>query len=477
MYENDKPTTVAYWVKLTLVALAMRMLAAFYLFLAVPQTDDPVVYARQAGRIMRGEAKGSAYFCPPGRSYCLIPFFLAFGESETTCRANAVTFDMACVLMAAVLAHQVLRRRSAARMTGWIAAFYPPAVMISGWCYSENVTVLGLLGCVCFALLGLRTMEKRGWWSLPAWILSGCFLGLTIVTRPSAFSVFFLAILGWIGFLALQRFRPGLVGAAARVPSTLAVGAGIVFSLATLACVAPTVAHHVALHEGWVVSINNEMNFYLGNNPFTPHYKTWHLGASQERALRIPGYKAYRDSVCSGPNPRSAMVHEAFRYIQEHPAIFLLRTANRIRAFWGFDHNAAATVRGAWSEGGKKTAFLLCLVAEGGGYCLTMLLVICGLFLTPGAMAKKDVALLIAVVLAYQLPYTLSFACGIYHFPVMGLLFPFAGLALDKAWREGAAFWQTIKGRVWLWVAVALFLLIQIEYACQVLAYEGAPRY
>ncbi len=74
----------------------------------MPQEDDPFVYAKQAGRIMRGEDKGHGYFCPPGRSYCLIPFFLAFGESETTCRANAVAFDVACVLVAAALAHQVL---------------------------------------------------------------------------------------------------------------------------------------------------------------------------------------------------------------------------------------------------------------------------------------------------------------------------------------------------------------------------------
>jgi len=94
------------------------------------------------------------------------------------------------------------------------------------------------------------------------------------------------------------------------------------------------------------------------------------------------------------------MVKEALRYIRERPDIFLLRTVNRIRAFWGFDDNASITVRGGLPQWGK-TGFVLCLAAEAGGYCLTMLLVICGLFLTPGAMAKKDVGLLIAVVLAF----------------------------------------------------------------------------
>ena len=279
--ENDQPTTIAYWVKLTLVALAIRLLAAFYVFLAVPQEDDPFIYAKQAGRIMTGTDKGHPYFCPPGRSYCLIPFFLAFGTSETTCRANAVAFDVACVLAAAVLADLVLRRRSAARKAGWIAAFYPPAVMISGWCFSENVTMFALLCCVCFALLGLRTLDESRWWSLLAWFSSGCCMGLAIVTRPSAFSVFFAAIGAWIGFLALRQFRLNLAGAAARVPAGLVLGAGVVFSLAVLCCIAPAVAHHVSMNEGWVISTNNELNVLLGNNPYTPHYKTWHLGADQ----------------------------------------------------------------------------------------------------------------------------------------------------------------------------------------------------
>jgi hypothetical protein len=296
---------------------------------------------------------------------------------------------------------------------------------------------------------------------------------LAIVTRPSTFSVLFLAILGWIGFFAVRRFRPQLVGAAAQVPAKLVLAAGSLFVLVALACAVPPVLHHAFLKEGWVVSTNNEMNVFLGNNPFTPNYKTWHLGGNVAKALRIPGYKDYLASVCNGPNPRSAMVHEALRYIREHPGIFLLRTANRIRAFWGFDHIAAATVRGGWPECGKPTVFL-CLVVEAGGYCLVMLLVICGFFLaSPAAMAKQNTLLLIAAVLAYQLPYTLSFAYSIYHFPVMGLLFPFAGLSLDKAWRERAAFWPSIKGRKWLWTALGIFVLLQIEYACQVIAYEG----
>ena len=95
MHENDKPTTVAYWVKLTLVALALCMLTAFYVFVSLPQSHDASYYVNQAVKIMTGSEKTKSYFLPPGRSYCLIPFFLAFGHSETTCKANEVVFDLA----------------------------------------------------------------------------------------------------------------------------------------------------------------------------------------------------------------------------------------------------------------------------------------------------------------------------------------------------------------------------------------------
>ena len=299
------------------------------------------------------------------------------------------------------------------------------------------------------------------------------FLGLAIVTRPSTFSVLFLAILGWIGFFAVRRFRPQFVGAAAQVPSKLVLAAGSLVVLVALACAVPPVLHHVFLKAGWVVSTNNEMNVFLGNNPFTPNYKTWHLGGNVAKALASRATRIISRPFAAGQTRAAPWCTRRSAIIREHPGIFLLRTANRIRAFWGFDHIATATVRGDWPQCGK-TIFLLCLVVEAGGYCLAMLLVICGFFLaSPAAMAKQDALLLIAAVLAYQLPYTLSFAYSIYHFPVMGFLFPFAGLSLDKAWREGAAFWPSIKGRKWLWIAMGIFLLMQIEYACQVIAYEG----
>ena len=164
------------------------------------------------------------------------------------------------------------------------------------------------------------------------------------------------------------------------------------------------------------------------------------------------------------------MMYEALRYIRERPDIFMLRTVNRIRAFWGFEYAASGRMRDEWPACGKA-GVLLALAVEAGGYCLTMVCVICGFFWVSRAMALRHALFLIAIVAAYQLPYAIVYGCGGYHEAVVNFLFPFAGLSLDKARRDGMAFWRTIKGMKWLWIAVGIFVLIQVEYACHVLAF------
>jgi len=476
MNASEKPTTIAYWIALALTALAVRIVVAFVVFGTIGQKSDALAYANQAREMVSGSTRVHSYPWPPGRSFALVPFFLVFGTSEPIVRANAVVFDVGCVLMAAVLAHQVLRRRSAARLTGWIAAFYPPTVMLSAWSYAENVALFALLGAACIALAAIRTSAQNGWWSLGSWFLSGCLLGLMILTRPSAFSILGMVMVGWIGFLAVRRFRPDLVGAAAHVSWGGLLGTGLAFLLGVVGSIAPVIEHHACLGVGWVVSTNSEVNFFLGNNPYTPHYKSWHLGQRRTKETGIPEYEAYVAPLVNRPDARSALMHEALRYIWERPDIFVLRTMNRLRTFWGFDYPASGRVMEDWPWCGAW-GVLCSLAVEAGGYCLTMFWVICGFFLFPRAMATKHALFLIAVVVAYQLPYMIAFGSGSYHGAVIAFLFPFAGLSLDEARREGTAFWSTIKGRKWFWIAVGFFILVQLEYAYFVFAYHGSLRH
>ena len=174
-------------------------------------------------------------------------------------------------------------------------------------------------------------------------------------------------------------------------------------------------------------------------------------------------------SFYNRPDRRIAMVHEALRYIGERPDVFAFRTVNRIRAFWGFDYIAAGRIKEHWRTAGM----LPVLAVEAGDTPSPCCWSFCGFFLVSRAMATRYALFLLAVVLAYQLPYMIVYGCGCYHHAVISFLFPFAGVTLDEAQRGGMAFWRTIRGMKWLWVAVVVFLLIQIEYAWQVMLYRG----
>lgn len=68
------------------------------------------------------------------------------------------------------------------------------------------------------------------------------------------------------------------------------------------------------------------------------------------------------------------------------------------------------------------------------------------------------------MVVAYQLPYMLSFSGGRWHSPAVGLLFPLA--AGGVTWlssRQGR--WRAIRASRSFWVGMAVFALIQVEYA------------
>jgi hypothetical protein len=460
MSPHDRPTTIAYWTALALTALVLRVVVGFVLFGEASLSGDAPSYANQARDMAAGKWT-YPNFWPAGRSIALAPFFLAFGTSEAVVKADSITIDIGCVLLAAILAHQILLLRSSARLAGWIAAFYPPMVLLSPRSFSMNVTQFFLLGFASLAIAACRAGGKNPLRIAATWFAAGCCLGGAVLTRPSAQSILAVGAAGIVGYFIARRIRPSLFATAAsgRLLWQSACGAWLAVAAGVLVCVAPVLGHNASLGAGWVLSVNNELNCLLGNNPYTPHYKTWHLGEGRGPAFRE--YQAYISKFQGKDVPRSAMVHEAIRYVVERPDVFALRTANRFRSFWGFDCIAS----GSLSQKYGKAATSVSLFAEAGGYCLLMLFVIAGLFLAPGAMDGRCAAFLIAVALAYQLPYALTHCSSAFHASVIGLLFPFAAVALDEARLGKSGGWPGLLRRKGFWLAVAVFLFMQIEYA------------
>jgi hypothetical protein len=473
---RERPTTITYWIFLVLAALAVRFLVAFWLLGSWPQTDDAVFYAKTSREIAAGTWTTPNYW-PVGRAITTAPLVWAFGPSDMTIQCGAIAIDLGCVLMAAVLAHQTLRRQATARLTGWLAAFYPPMIIIADRAFADSATMLFLLALAVLAIAAWRETGRAK--RVAFWLGAGLALGMAILTRPATQSVLVLWTAACIAFLLVRRLRPNFFASVGMVSWKDFISAGTPFFIGVAACVIPIQHHNYTLKAGWVLSTNNEFNCLVGNNPYTPYYKTWHM--SEGRGLNQPEFKAYLDRFSNPQTPRFEMVREAVRNILARPDLFALRTANRIRAFWGFDYSVAGSYlqyrthngQTPLSPAGKFGMFAL-FAAMGGGYVAVMLAAVAGLFLfrKADALDGRIAAFFMAMVLAVQFPYMLTHANACYHTSLLGFFFPFAAVALEQAFLGRNGLWPLLLRNKWFWCSVIVFLLIQVEYAYWVLAYH-----
>jgi 4-amino-4-deoxy-L-arabinose transferase-like glycosyltransferase len=366
--------------------------------------------------------------------------FAVFGRSLLVARLVTIATSVGGVVFTALLARDLSGRR-AQRIAGWIAAMYAPSVLLCGQTYAQHLAALCL---AAVAWLGWRAARQG---RLVLFAATGAALGLGCLTRPSMVSVAPVLAVGSV-LAARRRQMPlrSLVGGAA-----VAGGVG-------LAVLVPVQAHDASAGAGWVLSTNNERNLFLGNNPYTPDYKTSHLGQRPLDELP-PETRAYLRSFYDRPDARRAMAHEAVRYMVSHPLRTARRTLHRTTSFWGFDYIASREIA-KWRGWGAARALPL-LAVEGGSYVVVLMLAIGALVVRPVRWARGHAAWLIAMALAYEAPYAIAFSGGTYHFPVVLLLVPFSALALvhpARTWR------RALRSRL-AWTALALFAAVQLEYA------------
>jgi hypothetical protein len=295
--------------------------------------------------------------------------------------------------------------------------------------------------------------------------------GLGCLVRPSMLSLFPV----FVGSLLLVRGSGAFLGwslqsSAVKRGGCLRQGtAGSMMALfvGCAVLVVPVMKFNASHGAGWVVSTNNERNFFLGNNPYTPLYKTSQL-AQRSLDEQPPETQAYLKSFYGQENPREAMMSAAVEHIKNRPGLFVLRCLNRFRAFWGFDYIASREIQ-QWADWGVPGLCAL-LVFEAGGYVVLMGLVVLGILVcvpglagANGGFQTRAPLLILAFVLFYQAPYCLAFSAGTYHYPAVWLLMPFAALGLVGVLKNGIV--QTVKTMpVWGWFALGAFALIQIEY-------------
>lgn len=439
MAKAPVPLGWRWWAAVTSAAILLRALVALVLLRHMPLVSDGRDYFELAAQLVAG-GTSDAFYWPPGQSMVLACAFALFGKSLVVARLLSVVVSVATVALCALLARELAGVR-AARIAGWIAALYAPSILLCAQPYAQHLAALCL---AALAYFGLRAVRER---RLALFALAGAAMGLGCLTRPSMVSVAPVLVLGW--YLALRSERSSL--------RSLVTGAALAASVA-LVLVVPVLARDARAGAGWTLSTNNERNLFLGNNPYTPDYKTSHLGQRSLDELP-PDARAYLTSFYDRPDSRAAMRHEALAFMAQHPLRTAIRTVNRTTSFWGFDYVASREIQ-RWLGAGTRDVLAL-ILAEAGSYLVVAVLALAGFFAFGRVGNPPWRRWLVALALAYEVPYALAFSGGTYHFPVVPLLVPFAALAASRP-REA---WSRVSASRGTILALAVLVIIEAQYA------------
>lgn len=433
--------------------LAIRLIVSLVFFGQTEMHNDAADYYSEATKIYQGTREATPFYWPPGNTYYMAGWYTFFGNSLTATRLSMVFLSSLQIAIVGWLAYEATRSRRTAVIASWLWAVYPASVFLVFQPYSQHLAGFSL---AAIALGGIRWMNTRSTFWIAFWGLS---LGVGCLTRPSMMAVALASGLTVL-LVAAWNDRKGIRRWLAGVPQAF------VLTTACILIVGPTFYYNVKTGGGLVISTNNERNFFIGNNPYTPLYKTSHF--AQRPINELPqDVQDYLKSMYSAPDRRLAMKQAAMDYIAKNPGATALRTFNRACSFWGFDYLASRVIR---STDGSKWVTLGVLIAEAGAYCAMMMLALIAIVFWSGHIRGAALVWYLVAVGAYAVPYFLAFSSGTYHFPVMGILIPLSAVGLSILM---TAEWKQVFRSYWVWSVLLIFAAIQVEYAYFTLAALG----
>lgn len=438
------------WLKRVVVTLLMgamfHALLAFVVFADMPQTEDGPSYRAQALHMMDGSQ--SFFFFPPGTAIAALPFYAVLGNSLATDHLVATAFWIAFSVACAWLAWLVCDSKKAAWIATLLAAALPHGLLATTTISSQPLTAALLASSISLGVLSFRRK------SLSLWTVMSALLAFAVLVRPAILAVSVTVVL----FLTWAAWKKQITGISA-------VRAVLVLCLMHAIFMLPVMHHNANQAQGFTVSTNNEWNLLVGNNPYTPNYKTGHFGqrsfdkldadARQYLARFLPHHQP-ADATFS---ERQNMRKEAIEYIMDHPMQFLYRVSNRFRGFWGMDYTASREVQNAYGTGRVPTAVMLLL--EGGGFLMVLLSALLYLAVTGLDARNRLIYILLGASIA---PYLAAFSVAKYHTVVLPILFPLAAQGImwitSKEWRSSELTVMSNK----LLIMLLIVFLIQIEH-------------
>jgi len=384
-------------------------------------------------------------FLPPGLPYYLAVCYWIFGESELVGKASMLVLWLVFSLVLFFYLRRLSSRKAANLALGFFT-FYPTFVIQSVWPLTQ-LPVAVLLLCVIYSLDVIA--DKRRLVSA----VIGLLLGFVALVRPSSILLAFLIPL-WI----LYRYRAGGI----KMVSVLIVAAFI-----------PIACWLAKVHDmtgRWVfISYNNSMNLYLGNNEYTPLYKTWWFGSHGAGDVDVPeDFTRKLDSLRTQPRHlRDKLYYSlALNHICSRPDLFALRTLNRIRCFFAFDSATATNALKRFKV--EKILGLGILGLDAFSYCMIMLPGLLFLFLFRDSyISSERLTILVGIIFVYSAPYWIAFSHPTYHFPVVPLFAVAAAVFWVSVLEKPGAYEKVIrslKSSLAFWLLILAFIYIQVEW-------------
>ena len=292
-------------------------------------------------------------------------------------------------------------------------------------------------GLIWLYYLLIRAWKKTDFIPRAA-LLGGFILGICILIRPSS-----LILIPFIGYLWFRLDKKRAVW---------------IYTFSLFTVLAGLQVRNITTGHPYVfINTSNSSNFFIGNNPYTPLYKTWWLGSHLESANpEFNGFYQELREIKQYPEAtqQRAYLQHAWKHIYEAPATFCIRTLNRIKTFWAIDTYSA----GFLSQ--HSSSRLWPLLAFAGDMTAFFLLF---WYAASGGLTRKldfhPLTWILGFVLLVPLPYYIAFSHPTYHFPLLPFLCVWAQKGYDP--QDPLA----IKNQpIGVWVLRLIFIMVQIEW-------------
>ena len=381
---------------------------------------DSGYYHQKALEIASGEVLGSGvFFMSPFYYYLMGLLYVVVFPAPLVIAVFQILMSGAAIWLIWKITNE-LAGRTAAVYAAWAGALFPVWIYFDGMILTASTILLLNLTAVWFVFKWLNTGRTK------YLLLSGFFIGLSILTRPSAI-LFVMGILIWLGIQ--KKYKPG------------AYFLGIVL----LVLLPVTLRNIMVTGERALTTASGGMNFFVGNNPqATGLYYEPEFLRSAEPEFEFLDYIEKAEKV----SLRKLSAVEASRfwyktgllYIAEHPADALKLYWRKFFYFW---NNLEAPNNVSYYLVEKYSPLLRVMF---WGFGLVGALGLAGLII---CRSSDKMAVLWIYLGSILLANLIFFTSSEFRFASVAALLPGFGIFLAKTA-------ESVKGRNYDWKSISL---------------------